>query len=157
MIPGHLFWKYQRLIGIYYKIIAGHSGSLEPHDLQYFAVIVHSVRARIALAAYNLWLYGHFVAHLAGCHVLARLHDLCTDFVSLDDRITGIRVLSVIDMYIGSADADSLHLYFDLIRLHLRDVYLLVDDVSWFRHNCLCHFCHADNSFSIILFYQVTR
>ena len=115
------------------------------------------MRARIALAAYNLWLYGHFVAHLAGCHVLARLHDLCTDFVSLDDRITGIRVLSVIDMYIGSADADSLHLYFDLIRLHLRDVYLLVDDVSWFRHNCLCHFCHADNSFSIILFYQVTR
>ena len=71
MIPGHLFWKYQRLIGIYYKIIAGHSGSLESHDLQYFAVIVHSVRARIALAAYHLWLNGHFVACIAVCHILA--------------------------------------------------------------------------------------
>lgn len=73
--------------------------------------MVIAVPAGIALSAYHLRLDGHFVPFFKVGHIRRNLCYFTRDLMTLNDRIAGKRMLSVIYVDIGATYAYPYHPY----------------------------------------------
>ena len=88
------------------------------------ADIAASVLALVALAAADHVVHHHMVAHLNVLAAGANLGDQTDVLVAGDQRVAGVRVLTLIDMDVAAADAGCHHLDLDFVVLRLRDLSL---------------------------------
>ena len=95
--------------------------------------------ARVAPATYDLWLYRNLISYLESCYRGSDLNDITRDLVSLRYRISGERMLSMIDMDIASADSDHPDPYEDFIIGYRWNIYLAKRYFAWGRHDLLQH------------------
>ena len=135
-VQGHIFGQWKYLIGVYSEVVLTGTIRLETHHLQRFADVVHAVPA---------W------ADRESVDCVAHFGDNARYFVSLDDRIGRIGVLTVKNVDVGTAYADAVDADQHLVGAGDWFFYLSEGYFSGSGHYCLSHFVFPVDDYRSLL------
>lgn len=108
-VEAHALWQLKHAVVVDNEIVLCAAVGLECLYAKVLAHVILSALARVTLAAHQLGACRYVVARLAHRDLAAASHDDSRIFVSLNHRVEGCGMESVIRVYLAAADAYALY------------------------------------------------